>query len=91
MGVIYLIYSIIFRNKVTLYFRGVEIHEEEEEKYLKLQLYISVFNSLMAIGMGIIIIMCNINPMYLIAIPLIFHCINYGMKLIARLNGYIKP
>jgi len=61
MGITYLIYTIMFRKKVTIYFKSVRIVEGRESKYLNLQLYFSILNSLLFIIIGIIIVVYEIK------------------------------
>lgn len=89
-GICYLIYSIIFRNKITLYYKGIKIIEGKEEKYLNLQLFFSIFNSLLMMIIGFIIVMNNLNDVYFLLTPLLFHLVNRLMKLISKQKGYIK-
>src|SRR5690554_2404536 len=84
IGISYLIYSIMFRNKVTFYFKKLKIVKEKEEKYLNLQLYFAVINSLITSVIGIATVLYNLNTPYILLTPLIFHLINYAMKLTSK-------
>lgn len=90
IGISYLMYCIMFRNKVTLYFKDIKIVEGKEQKYLKLQLYFSVLNSLVLISMGITIVVYNLNTVYFVLIPLLFHLINFAMKLVSKIKRYVE-
>ena len=93
MGISYLIYAIIARKKVTIYFggtNGVKIIDGNEEKYFKLQLYFSVLNSLIYVSAGIAIVLYDFSGVYMLVIPIIVNLINWISKLIGRLNGYIE-
>ncbi|ABR48406.1 hypothetical protein Amet_2248 [Alkaliphilus metalliredigens QYMF] len=90
IGLCYLIYSIIFRSKVTLYFKDIKVIEGKEEEYLKLQLYFSFINSLMVVSIGIIITMYNLDTPYIVLTPLIVHLVNFAMKLTSKQKGYVE-
>lgn len=60
-GMGYLLYSIIYRKKVTLYFNSVKILLGKEKDFLKLQLIISVFNSIWMIALGLVVIKYDIK------------------------------
>lgn len=90
MGMVYLIYSIMFRNKATMYFRSMRIIKEQENEYLKLQLYFSILNAVIFIVIGILVCIYNLDNIYIIASPLILHLVNYIMKTISKINGYVE-
>lgn len=90
LGMFYLIYSIMFRNKATIYFKSMKIIKEKENEYLKLQLYFSILNALIIIVIGIIVVIYNLNNAYVIASPLILHLVNFIMKIISKRKGYVE-
>jgi len=90
IGVIYLIYSILFRNKVTLYHRHNKMIILNEKGYLRLQLYFSVIAFLYFVITGIIVIITNVNIGYIILSVLIFHFINCLLIIISKKLGYIS-
>lgn len=90
IGISYLIYSIMFRNKTTIYFKSMKIIKEKENEYLKLQLDFSILNALIFIVIGIIVIIYNLNNAYVIASPLILHFVNFIMKTISKRKGYVE-
>lgn len=88
-GVMYLVYAIVFRNKVTIYNRRNNMVVLNKEKYFKLQLYFSIVNSLWMIIVGIIIARENLITPNIFLIPILFHIINWVASLVARRKGYI--
>ncbi len=90
-GIFYFIYSIKFRNKPTLYFKDIEIIKGKEAKYFKLQLYFSILISLIFIVIGIIVLKNDLDSIYLVITPLILHLINFVIKMISRIKGYVEP
>lgn len=89
-GVFYLYYSIMFRTKITYYFRKINVVEGKEENFLKIQLYFSIFNSFIAIVAGIYTIMYNPNPPLTLLVPGIIHFLNHIAKERSRVDGYIE-
>jgi len=90
IGMTYFIYSIIFRKKVTIYFKNIKIIEGKEEEYLELQLYFSVLNSLIIASTGIIAVVFNLDTRYIVFAPLLLHLINFVMKLTSKSKGYVE-
>jgi len=89
-GISYLIYSIIFRNKVTFYFKNIKIIEGKEQKYFKLQLYSAVLNSLIIASTGIVLIIIKLDIPHYLLMPLLVHLINFVIKSISEEKGYIE-
>ena len=88
LGIIYLIYSMISRNKITMYFKNIKIVKGKEDKYLKLQLQFAILNSLIFIVIGIIVVLYDLKSPFIMLTPLILHIINYIMQKISRTKGY---
>lgn len=88
-GVVYLIYAVLFRNKVTIYNKRNEMVVLNKEKYFKLQLYFSIINSLWVIIFGIIATKGNLVSHNILLLPIPFHIINLVTTLVARALGYI--
>jgi hypothetical protein len=61
-----------------------------EEKFLNLQLYISILNSVCMIIFGIVAYIFSLPNVYVITYPLIFHAINWLIKPISRIKHYIS-
>lgn len=94
-GSIYLMYSILFRHKTTIYFRKYKIIENKEKDYLRLQLRFSIINSLWLLFTGFILISCypksytsTASMLSLFAI-LVFHFINSILISISKKKRYI--
>lgn len=90
VGIIFLIHSIKCKNKVNVYNRGNNLIIVNKHKFLKLQLYLSIFNSACIITFGLVVIIYNLKSAYIILFPLLFHFINYLIRLIGRTKQYIK-
>jgi hypothetical protein len=89
-GVIFLIYSIICKNKVNVYNRRDNLIVVNKHKFLKLQLYLSILNSVCIITLGLVVIIYNLESAYIVLFPLFFHFMNYLIRLIGRSKQYIK-
>lgn len=89
-GILYLIYSVIFRKKTTIYSADVEIIKGKEDEYFKLRLYLSVLNAFILIGVGIIEFIYDLDSIYIVSTPLIFYLINFIINVISKKEGYIK-
>lgn len=88
-AVIFLIYSIIRKNKVRINFRDIFIIINED-KFLGLQLHCSILNSTCMIILGIIVIVYNLHSPYILLYPLLYHFMNYIKIPIGRMKQYIK-
>lgn len=89
-GMVYLLYSIVNRKKVTIYNRSVEIINGKEADFLRLQLPFSILNSIVLILSGFILISFEISALVIVVVPLIFHIVNLFLKIISRQKGYIR-
>ncbi len=89
IGAIYLVYSVLSKNKVTIYNRGRRMKVIEMENFLRLQLTFSVINSLCMTALGVIVIIYKLSDIYVIASPLLFHFINYLFRAVSKRKGYI--
>ena len=90
LGIIYLIYSILFRNQVTIYNKDKKMVIHNMNSYLKLQLYFSFAAFLYFVIMGVITTLSNIRITYVVLSLLIFHSINYLFKIVSKKKGYIS-
>lgn len=90
IGIIYLIYSILFRNKVTIYHESNKMIILNEKGYLRLQLYFSMIAFLYFVITGIIVLITNVNISYIVLSVLIFHFINCLLIIISKKLGYIS-
>lgn len=89
-GIFYLIYSIMFRDKPTIYFKNLKIIKGKEDKYLKLQMYFSIFNSFIFITIGIIVAKNDLHYFYIMLTFLIFHLVNISIQEISKTRGYVE-
>lgn len=89
-GLTFLIYSVICKDKVNIYNRSDNLIIVDRQKFLLLQFYFSILNSICMSIFGIIVIIYNLSDIYVIAYPLLFHIINYIIKLVAKSKQYIK-
>lgn len=90
LGVIFLIYSVISKNKVNIYNRRYDLLLIVEHKFLKLQLAFSIFNSVFIIAWGLMMVVYNLPSFYILFAPLPFHFINFICAALSRSRGYIK-
>lgn len=89
-GIIFLIYSIISKDKINIYNRRDNLSILNECKFLKLQLYFSVLSSVYLITFGLAVIIYNLDNLYVLLSPLIFRFINYMVILVSKAKQYIK-
>jgi len=87
MGVIYLIYSVLCRNKVTYYNRRFSRIKLSE--FLRLQLNFSILNSIFCIISGILIIIFNLDNIFILIAPLVFSLINFSLVVECKMKGYV--
>lgn len=90
LGIIFLIYSIMSKNKVNIYNRHNNLIIINKHKFLKLQLYFSIFTSVCVIAWGLIIGLYNLPNIYILLSPLLFPVMNSIIYPISRIKGYIK-
>lgn len=90
LAVGFLIESIIFKNKVNIYNRSDKFIIVNKQEFLKLQLNISILNSMCMSIFGIIVIIYNLPYSYIVAYPFLFHFINYMIRPISRSKQYIE-
>lgn len=90
VGVIYLFYSILFRNTITVYHKRDDMVVLSKEKYLKSQLNFAIGNSIFMIIVGIIAIRLDLSYTYAFLSSSLFHLINYLSRLFARKKRYIQ-
>lgn len=90
LGLSYLIYSIMNKDKITFYFTSINIVKGKEEEYFKLQLYFAILNALIIIIVGLIAVIYNIDPLFLVMSTLIVHFVNYIFKTTSKIKGYRK-
>ena len=93
-GIVYLIYSILWRNKVTYFSRRYsktsKMTINKSKEFLKLQFKISILNSIYLIIYGIFLNLFNLNGLWLILGILPFHFINLLLILRSKKLGYVN-
>jgi hypothetical protein len=75
---------------VTIYNRSDRMIVLNQERFFKLQLYFSIVNSILMIIIGLIITMFNLEMTYVMASVMLFHTINYLLRIVAKSKKYIK-
>lgn len=90
LGVVYLIYSIIYRETITIYFKNIKLKENKKREYFKLQLCFSIINALIVMAVGIFITIKDERLTYIAVFPLLVHLVNYIMKLVGEAKGYLE-
>jgi len=92
-GLIYLIYSVVCRDKFTYhsrrYIRKSEITIIKLSGFLRLQLKFSIFNSIYLIIYGILITVFNLNNQFIVMAFLPFHFINFLLLIESKSKGYV--
>lgn len=84
-----MIYSVLFRNKVTLYNFNDRMKIIDRERFLKLQLRFAIINSMLLVVSGLIIAIYNLDMVYGLISIMVFHIINWIFKIVAKGKGYI--
>jgi hypothetical protein len=92
-GMVFLIYSVLYRNKVNMYSRRYSKKSEmkliKEAEFLRLQLYFSIFNSIFQIIFGVLIILFNLSSLLIFAGVLLFDFINFLLIIESKRKGYV--
>ena len=93
MGVIYLIYSVLCRYKVTYYNRRFSRRYKmtiiKLSEFLRLQLIFSILISIFNIILGILIIIFNLNNKFILVAPIILSLINFLLVGESKTKGYV--
>ena len=93
MGLVYLIYSVLCRGKVNYYnrkyIRKIEMTIIKSSEFLSLQLKFSILNSIYLIMYGILIIIFNLNNVFIIAGSLPFLLLNFLLIVESKGKGYV--
>lgn len=84
LGIIYLVYSILFKNQITLYNKDDKMTVINIHSYLRLQLYFGIIGSVYFVVIGLITAITNINICYTVLSVLLFHFINRSFKIISK-------
>lgn len=93
MGVIYLIYSVLNRGKVTYYNRRFGRRYKmtiiKLSEFLRLQLIFSILISIFNIILGILIIIFNLNNIFILVAPIILSLLNFLLVGESKTKGYV--
>ena len=93
IGVFYLIYSVLCRDKVTYYTRRYSRKSEmtviKASEFLRLQLNFSILISMLCIISGILIIIFNLDNIFILIAPLVFSLINFSLVVECKMKGYV--
>lgn len=90
LGVLYLAYIMVSRDKKSIYFKNVVIIEGKEQEYLSLQLSVSILNGILLIVAGLVYFQYDLPTFYFTTVPLIFHLNNFIAKLVGHRKGYLE-
>lgn len=88
-GLVYLIYSILCKDKLTYYSKRRKIILIKSNEFLKLQLKFSMVSAICCIVFGVSIITFNLNNIFIIVGILIFHLINLLLIVEGKQKEYI--
>lgn len=92
-GVIYLIYSVLVRDKVNYknrrFSRKNEMTIIKLNEFLKLQLNFSILSSIFCIISGILIMIFNLNDLFIIVVPIVFGLMDFLIVVKSKMNGYV--
>ena len=94
-GVIYLIYSILCKDRVTYFSRQYSKNKKSEVKFinlqafLRLQLNFAIANSIYLVIYGILVIVLNLNIIFVIVGLLPVHLLNFWLIIQSKNKGYI--
>lgn len=89
-GGIYLIYSVINKEKVTYYFKKKYLLVVNKQEYFRWQLRASILNVGYLLFFGILIMIFQFSNVVLIAGLIPFHLINMAAVVIGEKRGYIE-
>lgn len=56
--------------------------------FLRLQLNFSILNSICCIASGILILVLNLNNLFILVVPIAFNLINFSLITISKMKGY---
>mgnify|MGYP001590258184 FL=1 len=93
MGVIYLIYSVLFRDKVNYYNRRFSRRNKmtiiKLSEFLRLQLNFSILNSICCIISGMLIIIFNLNSLFILVVAIVFSLMDFLLVVKSKMKGYV--
>lgn len=93
IGAIYLIYSVLFRNKVNYYNRRFSKRNKmtiiKLSEFLRLQLNFSILKSIGCIISGMLIIIFNLNSIFILVIAIVFSLMDFLLVVNSKMKGYV--
>lgn len=90
LGLFDLIYFVMARNKDTLRNKNNKLIIINKEKFLKLQQYFTIINSIYLLIFGLIITLFSLADLYIGVVIILFLCDRYLLKIISIKKGYIS-
>ncbi|GFZ30890.1 hypothetical protein CSC2_14160 [Clostridium zeae] len=90
IGVIYLIYSVLCKNKLNYYSRRSKIKVVKSYEFLALQFNFAIINTIYLIAYGFLIIVFNLDSIFVILGLAGFYTINFLLLLQSKKRGYIE-
>ncbi|MVX64992.1 hypothetical protein GKZ28_14965 [Clostridium chromiireducens] len=92
-GVIYLIYSVLVRDKVNYKNRRFSRRNEmtiiKLNEFLRLQLNFSVLSSICCMISGMLIIIFNLNDLFILVVPIVFGLMDFLLVVKSKMKGYV--
>lgn len=92
IGVVYLIYSICYRDKITYYnkrfVRKTAMTIIKPREFFRIQLKFAILNSAYLIVAGIVIMIFNVSNIFVILSIGGFHFINLILVIQSKMKGY---
>lgn len=93
IGLGYLIYSVLCRDKVNYsnrrYIRKIEMKIIKSSEFLRLQFKFSIVNSMCFIIYGILIGIFNLNNVFIVAGVGLFGFIDFLLIVVSKKRGYV--
>lgn len=92
-GVIYVIYSVLVRDKVNCKNRRFSRRNEmtiiKLNEFLRLQLNFSVLSSICCMISGMLIIIFNLNDLFILVVPIVFSLMDFLLLVKSKMKGYV--
>jgi hypothetical protein len=89
IGVVYLIYSVLCKNKPNYYSRRSKIKVVKSDEFLTLQFNFAIINTIYLIVYGFLIIVLNLDNIFVVLGLTGFYAINFLLLLQGKKKGYI--
>ncbi|MBU3099750.1 MULTISPECIES: hypothetical protein [Clostridium] len=93
IGVIYLIYSVLFGDKVNYYNRRFSRRNKmtiiKSSEFLRVQLNFSILNSIFCIISGLLIIIFNLNSLFILVVAIVSSLMDFLLVVKSKMKGYV--